>query len=150
MSFSNKRVEDSIKQAKLLAQMSEMSYRSLNGARQTRNSFINNDLKEQPLTDKPAVGSLTSEMIAQYIREEEEQNRYVDPKSNKEFQYAPAGTAPILSTPTLVSVTSLGRNGWMAGWVGWVGGWRDGWAVCEVKTKGFIKPLALGWIGGRV
>ena len=25
----------------------------------------------------------------------------------------------------------------------------DGWAVCEVKTKGFIKPLALGWIGGR-
>jgi hypothetical protein len=21
--------------------------------------------------------------------------------------------------------------------------------VCEVKTKGFIKPLALGWIGGR-
>jgi hypothetical protein len=22
-------------------------------------------------------------------------------------------------------------------------------AVCEVKTKGFIKPLALGWIGGQ-
>jgi hypothetical protein len=21
--------------------------------------------------------------------------------------------------------------------------------VCEVKTKGFIKPLALGWIGGQ-
>jgi hypothetical protein len=28
-------------------------------------------------------------------------------------------------------------------------GQRNGWAVCEVKTKGFIKPLALGWIGGR-
>jgi hypothetical protein len=28
-----------------------------------------------------------------------------------------------------------------------MGGWRDGWP--EVKTKGFIKPLALGWIGGR-
>ena len=33
MSFLDKCVEDSIKQAKLLAQMSEMSYRSLNGAR---------------------------------------------------------------------------------------------------------------------
>jgi hypothetical protein len=41
MSFLNKRVEDSIKQAKLLAQMSEMSYRSLNGTRQTRSSFTN-------------------------------------------------------------------------------------------------------------
>jgi len=64
MSFLNKRVEESIKQANLLAQMSEMSYRSLNGTRQTRSSFTNNDLKEQPDTDKPAVGSLTSEMIA--------------------------------------------------------------------------------------
>jgi hypothetical protein len=63
MSFLNKRVEESIKQAKLLAQMSEMSYRSLNGTRQTRSSFTNNDLKEQADTDKPAVGSLTSEMI---------------------------------------------------------------------------------------
>jgi hypothetical protein len=40
----------------------------------------------------------------------------------------------------------------MAGWVGlrngWMGGWRDGWAVCEVKTKGFIKTKSLGWIGG--
>jgi hypothetical protein len=52
MSFLNKRVEDSIEQAKLLAQMSEMSYRSLNGARQTRNSFTSNDLKEKLDTDK--------------------------------------------------------------------------------------------------
>ena len=88
MSFLNKRVEDSIKQAKLLAQMSEMSYRSLNGTRQTRSSFTNNDLKEQPDTDKPALGSLTSEMIAQYKREEEEKNKYVDPKSGDEFLYA--------------------------------------------------------------
>ena len=27
------------------------------------------------------------------------------------------------------------------------GGQRDGRAVCEVKTKGFIKPLALGRMG---
>ena len=87
MSFLNKRVEDSIKQAKLLAQMSELSYRALNGTRQTRSNFINNDLKEQADTDKPAVGSLTSEMIAQYKREEEEQNKYVDPLGN-EFKYA--------------------------------------------------------------
>jgi hypothetical protein len=71
MSFLNKCVEESIKQSKLLAQMSEMSYRSLNGTRQTRSSFTNNDLKEQPDTVKPAVGSLTSEMIAQYKREQE-------------------------------------------------------------------------------
>jgi hypothetical protein len=107
MSFLNKLVEDSIKQAKLLAQMSEMSYRSLNGTRQTRSSFTNNDLKEQPDTDKPAVGSLTREMIAQYKREEEEQNKHVDPSGN-ELRYAPAGTAPTLSTPTLVDVPSLG------------------------------------------
>jgi hypothetical protein len=25
--------------------------------------------------------------------------------------------------------------------------WADGWAVCEVKTKGFIKTKSLGWIG---
>jgi hypothetical protein len=108
MSFLNKRVEDSIKQAKLLAQMSEMSYRSLNGTRQTRSSFINNDLKEQPDTDKPAVGSLTSEMIAQYKREQEEQNKYVDPSTGDEFQFAPAGIAPTLKAPTLVPLSSLG------------------------------------------
>jgi hypothetical protein len=28
----------------------------------TRSSFTNNDLKEQSLTDKPAVGSLNSEI----------------------------------------------------------------------------------------
>jgi hypothetical protein len=32
---------------------------------------------------------------------------------------------------------------------GWMGGRRNGWAVCEVKTKGFIKTKSLGWIGGR-
>jgi hypothetical protein len=106
MSFLNKRVEDSIKQAKLLAQMSEMSYRSLNGTRQTRSSFTNNDLKEQADTDKPAVGSLTSEMIAQYKREEEEQNKYIDPSGN-EFLYAPAGTTPTLTAPALVNIASL-------------------------------------------
>jgi hypothetical protein len=108
MSFLNKRVEDSIKQAKLLAQMSELSYRALNGTRQTRSNFINNDLKEQADTDKPAVGSLTSEMIAQYKREEEENNKYVDPASGKEFLYAPTGMTPTLNTPTLVPVSSLG------------------------------------------
>ena len=40
MSFLNKRVEDSIKQAKLLAQMSEMSYRSLNGTRQKQEAIL--------------------------------------------------------------------------------------------------------------
>ena len=109
MSFLNKRVEESIKQAKSLAQMSEMSYRSLNGTRQTRSSFTNNDLKEQADTDKPAVVSLTSEMIAQYKREEEEKNKYVDPKSGDEFLYAPTGMTPTLSTSTPVTVTSLGR-----------------------------------------
>ena len=108
MSFLNKRVEDSIKQAKLLAQMSELSYRALNGTRQTRSNFINNDLKEQADTDKPAVGSLTSEMIAQYKREEEEKNKYVDPKSGDEFLYAPTGMTPTINTPTLVDVSSLG------------------------------------------
>jgi hypothetical protein len=46
-------------------------------------------------------------MIAQYKREEEEQNRYVDP-TGAEFKYAPEGTVPILSTSTLVNVPSLG------------------------------------------
>ena len=108
MSFLNKRVEESIKQAKLLGQMSEMSYRSLNGTRQTRSNFINNDLKEQADTDKPAVGSLTSEMIAQYKREEEEKNKYVDPKSGDEFLYAPTGITPTIATLSLVDVSSLG------------------------------------------
>jgi hypothetical protein len=109
MSFFNKRVEDSIKQAKLSAQMSEMSYRSLNGTRQTRSSFTNNDLKEQADTDKPAVGSLSGEMIAQYKREEEEKNKCVDPTSGAELRYAPTGMTPALSTSTPVPVTSLGR-----------------------------------------
>jgi hypothetical protein len=86
MSFLNKRVEDSIKQDKLLAHMSEMSYRSLNGARQTRNNDLNNDLKDQSLTDKPTAGSLTYEMISQYKREEEEQNKFVNPITRDEFQ----------------------------------------------------------------
>jgi hypothetical protein len=64
MSFLNKSIEASIKQAKLLAQMNEISYRALNGTRQTRSNFINNNFKEQADYDKPAVGSLTSEMIA--------------------------------------------------------------------------------------
>jgi hypothetical protein len=107
MSFLNKRVEDSIKQAKLLAQMSELSYRALNGTRQTRSNFINNDLKEQADTDKPAVGSLTSEMIAQYKREEEEKNKYVDPGTGNEFLYAPTGMTPTIKAVKLVDVPSL-------------------------------------------
>jgi hypothetical protein len=106
MSFLNKRVEDSIKQAKLLAQMSELSYRALNGTRQTRSNFINNDLKEQAETDKPGVGSLTSEMIAQYKREEEEKNKYVDATGN-ELQYAPTGMTPTIKAAKLVDVPSL-------------------------------------------
>jgi hypothetical protein len=106
MSFLNKCVEDSIKQAKLLAQMSELSYRAINGTRQTRSNFINNDLKEQADTDKPPVGSLTSEMISQYQREEEENNKFVD-SAGKEFLYAPTGMTPTLNTLSLVSVTSL-------------------------------------------
>ena len=106
MSFLNKCVEDSIKQAKLLAQMSELRYRALNGTRQTRSNFINNDLKEQSATDKPAVGSLTSEMISQYKREEEENNKYVDP-TGKEFVYDPTGMTPTLNTVSPVPVTSL-------------------------------------------
>jgi hypothetical protein len=86
--------------------MSEMRYRSLNGTRQTRSSFTNNDLKEQPDTDKPAAGSLTSEMIAQCKREKEVQSRYVD-SADAEFKYTPAGTTPTLSTSTLVDVLSL-------------------------------------------
>jgi hypothetical protein len=38
-----------------------------------------------------------------------------------------------------------GLKGWLRN--GWAAGWVYGWA--EDKTKGFIKPLALGWIGGR-
>jgi hypothetical protein len=98
MTLLNKIDEDSIRQSKLLSQMSEISYRSLNGTRQTRISFTNSDLKEQPITDIPVVGSLTNEMIAQYKREEEEQNRYVDAAGN-EFKFAPAGTAHQLLTP---------------------------------------------------
>jgi hypothetical protein len=107
MSFLNKRVEDSIKQAKLLAQMSELSYRALNGTRQTRSNFINNDLKEQADTDKPGVGSLTSEMIAQYKREEEEKNKYVDPATGNELQYAPTGMTPTIKAAKLVDIPSL-------------------------------------------
>ena len=102
MSLLHKSIEASKKQAKSLSQMKEISYRALNGTRQTRSNFINNDLKEQADTDKPAVGSLTSEMIAQYKREEEEKNKYVDPKSGDEFLYAPTGMTPTLNTPTLV------------------------------------------------
>ena len=39
MSFLNKRVEESIKQSKLLAQMSEMSYRSPKPQWHTRHCF---------------------------------------------------------------------------------------------------------------
>jgi hypothetical protein len=42
-----------------------------------------------------------------------------------------------------------GFKEWVDGWVGWFKVWVDRWAVCEVKTKGFIKPLSLGWMGGR-
>ncbi len=47
-------------------------------------------------------------MIAQYKREEEEKNKYVDPKSGDEFLYAPTGMTPTINTLSLVPVTSLG------------------------------------------
>ena len=46
-------------------------------------------------------------MINQYKIKEEEQNRYVDPKTGDEFKYAPGGTSPILNAPVLVDVPSL-------------------------------------------
>jgi|LauGreDrversion4_2_1035121.scaffolds.fasta_scaffold4053191_1 hypothetical protein len=49
-----------------LEQMSEISYRSLNGTRQTGQSFVQHDLQEKTITD--TQGSLTSEMIQDYKR----------------------------------------------------------------------------------
>jgi hypothetical protein len=108
MTLLNKIVEDSIRQSKLLAQMSEQSYRALNGTRQTRTSFTNNYLKEKLITVTPAIGSLTSETRAQYKREELEENKYVDPTTKREFRFAPAGTVPTLIDAALVDVPSLG------------------------------------------
>ncbi len=48
-------------------------------------------------------------MIAQYKREQEEQNKYVDPITGDQFQYAPAGTAPTFTAPALVDLLSLGN-----------------------------------------
>jgi hypothetical protein len=71
MTLLNKIVEDSIRQSKLLAQMSEISYRSLNGTRQTRSSFTNNDLKENPITDIPHHNALHMLMYHHYLNQQQ-------------------------------------------------------------------------------
>lgn len=76
MSIINKVAEEALRQNRLLAQMSNISYNAINGKRQNRREFFEGILNAGKLDDqmKDPTEKITKEMIMDYKREQEERS----------------------------------------------------------------------------
>ena len=76
MSIINKVAEEALRQNRLLAQMSNISYNAINGKRQNRREFFEGILNAGKLDEqmKDPTEKITKEMIMDYKREQEERS----------------------------------------------------------------------------
>jgi hypothetical protein len=163
MSFLNKRVEESIKQAKLSAQMSEMSYRAMRSGRGGRCvagwlsvcGLFAMQCAARGLVAFAGCAALHTGCDAMRCDARDAMRcELVAMQCAKASGFSAgwlhsrgAGGAMLFSFAIEGFLGCQGMGGWVEGWVD---GW-DGWAVCEVyevwadrwpegwiKTKGFI------------
>ena len=106
MSLINRLAQESIKQNKLISQLSEISYRAINGKRQSARNFKEGTLNVGTMNFNTPQDKITKDMFMDY--QKAEQQKHYDDGTNK-LQYDPTGlfdptgTATIpLNTPTSI------------------------------------------------
>ena len=116
MSLINRLAQESIKQNKLISQLSEISYRAINGKRQNARNFNEGTLNVGTMNFNTAPDKITKDMFMDY--QKAEQQKHYDDGTNK-FQYDPTGlfdpstgdaTIPLVQ-PTSIAYWSPGPPG---------------------------------------
>ena len=88
MSLIDRLAQESIKQNKLISQLSEISYRAINGKRQNARNFNEGTLNVGTMNFNTAPDKITKDMFMDY--QKAEQQKHYDDGTNK-FQYDPTG-----------------------------------------------------------
>ena len=88
MSLINRLAEESIKQNKLISQLSEISYRAINGKRQNVRNFNEGTLNVGTMNFNTLQDKITKDMFLDYQKAEQEKHYNV---STNKLQYDPTG-----------------------------------------------------------
>ena len=88
MSLINRLAQESIKQNKLISQLSEISYRAINGKRQNARNFNEGTLNVGTMNFNTAPDKITKDMYLDY--QKAEQAKHYNDGTNK-FEYDPTG-----------------------------------------------------------
>ena len=98
MSLINRLAQESIKQNKLISQLSEISYRAINGKRQSARNFNEGTLNVGTMNFNTAPDKITKDMFMDY--QKSEQQKHYDDGTNK-LQYDPTGLFDPTGTATI-------------------------------------------------
>ena len=88
MSLINRLAQESIKQNKLISQLSEISYRAINGKRQNARNFNEGTLNVGTMNFNTAPDKITKDMYLDYQKSEQEKH-YIE--GTNKLQYDPTG-----------------------------------------------------------
>ena len=98
MSLINRLAQESIKQNKLISQLSEISYRAINGKRQSARNFNEGTLNVGTMNFNTPPDKITKDMFMDY-QKTEQQKHYTD--GTNKFQYDPTGLFDPTGTATI-------------------------------------------------
>ena len=98
MSLINRLAQESIKQNKLISQLSEISYRAINGKRQNARNFNEGTLNVGTMNFNTAPDKITKDMYLDY--QKAEQAKHYNDGTNK-FEYDPTGLFDPTGTATI-------------------------------------------------
>ena len=106
MSLINRLAQESIKQNKLISQLSEISYRAINGKRQNARNFNEGTLNVGTMNFNTAPDKITKDMYLDYQKAEQEKH-YI--QGTNKLQYDPTGLFDPMGAATipLVQPTSI-------------------------------------------
>ncbi len=99
MSLINRLAQESIKQNKLISQLSEISYRAINGKRQNARNFNEGTLNVGTMNFNTPQDKITKDMYLDY--QKSEQQKHYNDGTNK-FQYDPTGLFDPTGTATIL------------------------------------------------
>ena len=98
MSLINRLAQESIKQNKLISQLSEISYRAINGKRQNARNFNEGTLNVGTMNFNTAPDKITKDMYLDYQKAEQEKH-YID--GTNKLQYDPTGLFDPMGAATI-------------------------------------------------
>ena len=112
MSLINRLAQESIKQNKLISQLSEISYRAINGKRQNARNFNEGTLNVGTMNFNTAPDKITKDMFLDY--QKAEQQKHYDDGTNK-LQYDPTGLFDPTGTASIPLVQPVPIPFWSTG-----------------------------------